>query len=165
MKKKLSDILHNAGDKAIENIADNYTAADKKTQKRIYGKSLEKMNLSSENSETFIAEQVRRSPVLRPVLIVASCIFVIGGAVFGLLKMKAPSPKPYVEEPVVVATATTVTYTETVTAEDADTTKTTAVNDDNSKDTGTKKVQTTSTKAGITVKLAESDRPRSQTPN
>ena len=67
MKKNLSDILHSAGDKTIENIADNYTAADKKTANRIYAKSLEKMNLSPENSETFIAEQVSRSPVLRPV--------------------------------------------------------------------------------------------------
>ena len=154
MKKNISDILHRAGDKTIENIADNYTAADKKTAQRIYAKSLEKMNLSPENTETFVAERVSRSPVLRPVLIVAACMFVVGGAVFGLLKMNAPSPKPYVEEPVVVATATTVTGTDTVTAEDADTTETTAVNEEKSEDTGTKKVQTTSTKADITVKMA-----------
>ena len=154
MKKNISDILHRAGDKTIENIADNYTAADKKTAQRIYAKSLEKMNLSPENSETFVAERVSRSPVLRPVLIVAACMFVVGGAVFGLLKMNAPSPKPYIEDPVVVATATTVTGTETVTAEDADTTETTAVNEEKSEDTGTKKVQTTSTKADITVKMA-----------
>ena len=132
MKKNISDILHSADDKAIEKIADNYTAADKKTAQRIYAKSLEKMNLSPENSETFVAERVSRSPVLRPVLIVAACMFVVGGAVFGLLKMNAPSPKPYVEEPVVVATATTATGTETVTAEDADTTETTAVNEERS---------------------------------
>lgn len=155
MKKNLSDIMHSAGDKTIENIADNYTAADKKTANRIYAKSLEKMNLSPENSETFIAEQVSRSPVLRPVLIVAACMFVVGGAVFGLLKMKAPLPKPNMEEPVVIATATTVTGTETVTADDADTTETTAVNEKKTENTGTKKVQTTSTKADITVKLAE----------
>ena len=155
MKKNISDILHSADDKAIEKIADNYTAADKKTAQRIYAKSLEKMNLSPENSETFVAERVSRSPVLRPFLIVAACMFVVGGAVFGLLKMKAPLPKPNVEDPIVVATATTVTGTETVTAEDADTTETTLANEDNSKDTGTKKVQTTGTKADITVKLAE----------
>ncbi|WP_295072900.1 hypothetical protein [Ruminococcus sp.] len=145
MKKNISDILHSAGDKTIENIADNYTAADKKTAQRIYAKSLEKMNLSPENTETFVAERVSRSPVLHPFLIVAACMFVVGGAVFGLLKMNAPSPKPYVEEPVVVATATTVAGTET---------ETTLADDDNSKDTGTKKVQTTSTKADITVKMA-----------
>jgi cytoskeletal protein RodZ len=144
MKRNISDILRNSGDKAIEKIAGSYTAADKKTAQRIYSKSMEKMNLSADNSEVFIAEQVKHSPVLRPVLIVAACFFVICGAVFGLLKMKAPSPKPFDEEPVIVATATTVTNTETVTAENADTTETTAVK---TEDTGTRKADTETTKA------------------
>ena len=144
MKRNISDILRNSGDKAIEKIAGSYTAADKKTAQRNYSKSMEKMNLSADNSEVFIAEQVKHSPVFRPVLIVAACFFVICGAVFGLLKMKAPSPKPFDEEPVIVATATTVTNTETVTAENADTTETTAVK---TEDTGTRKADTETTKA------------------
>lgn len=147
MKKNISDILRSSGDKTIEKIADSYTAADKKTAQRIYSKSLEKMNISADDSEVFTAEQVKHSPVWRPALIVAACIFVICGAVFGLLKMKAPSPKPFVDEPVIVATATTVTNTETVTAENADTTETTAVNAEKTYDTGTRKVDTATTRA------------------
>lgn len=171
--KNISDILHDADDKTIENIADTYTAADKKAQKRIYAKSIEKLNIADETSEAFIAEPARRSPARRSALIIAACFAVLGSAVAGLLKMKAPSPAPVDIQPVIAATATTLTGTdraETTTETTAETVEnsnespkvntstdknkavvTTA--DNSSKNTGTKRVQTTAANGTTSAKL------------
>ena len=125
MKRNISDILHNADDKTVRRIADSYTAADKKTSQRIYRKALSRMDMADDD-EVMGIDVVRRSPVLHRVFLAAACIMVICGAVFGIMKMKAPDRKPVDDTPVIMATATTVT-SDIIENSSADTTHTVSV--------------------------------------
>ena len=125
MKRKISDILHNADDKTVRRIAESYNAADKKTSQRIYRKALSRMGMA-DDEEVMGTDVVRRSPVLHRVFLAAACIMVICGAVFGIMKMKAPDRKPVDDTPVIMATATTV-VSDNIEDSTADTTHTVAV--------------------------------------
>ena len=125
MKRNISDILHNADDKTIRRIADSYTAADKKTSERIYRKALSRMDMADDD-EVRGTDVVHRSPALHRVFLAAACLMVVCGAVFGIMKIKAPDRKPVDDSPVIVATGTTLT-SDIIESSSADTTHTVAV--------------------------------------
>ena len=125
MKRNISDILHNADDKTVRRIADSYTAADKKAAERIYHKALSRMDMADDD-EVRGTDVVRRSPALHRVFLAAACLLVVCGAVFGIMKMKAPDRKPVDDSPVIVATGTTLT-SDIIEDSTADTTHTVAV--------------------------------------
>ncbi|WP_173386022.1 hypothetical protein [Ruminococcus flavefaciens] len=125
MKRNISDILHNADDKTVRRIADSYTAADKKTSDRIYHKALSRMDMVDDD-EVRGTDVVRRSPALHRVFLAAACLLVVCGAVFGIMKIKAPDRKPVDDSPVIVATGTTLT-SDIIESSSADTTHTVAV--------------------------------------
>lgn len=125
MKRNISDILHNADDKTVRRIADSYTAADKKTSERIYRKALSRMDMADDD-EVRGTDVVRRSHALHRVFLAAACLMVVCGAVFGIMKIKAPDRKPVDDSPVIVATGTTLTA-DIIESSSADTTHTVAV--------------------------------------
>ncbi|WP_303820661.1 hypothetical protein [Ruminococcus flavefaciens] len=125
MKRNISDILHNADDKTVRRIADSYTAADKKTSERIYRKALSRMDMADDD-EVRGTDVVHRSPALHRVFLAAACLLVVCGAVFGIMKLKAPDRKPVDDTPVIMATATTV-VSDNIESSSADTTHTVAV--------------------------------------
>ena len=125
MKRNISDILHNADDKTVRRIADSYTAADKKTSERIYRKALSCMDMVDDD-EVRGTDVVHRSPALHRVFLAAACLMVVCGAVFGIMKIKAPDRKPVDDSPVIVATGTTLT-SDIIESSSADTTHTVAV--------------------------------------
>ncbi|MBQ9894167.1 MAG: hypothetical protein IJM38_02110 [Ruminococcus sp.] len=95
MKKSMKSLLHSRS--AVERIAGSYPAADRRTEERIYKKTMEKVRTKldgeSEHSDIYTVTPVRSVRRFRTAAMAAAVVLVIGATICGAVFRFRPDPK------------------------------------------------------------------------